>query len=608
MKIARMKTYIFRLSRSVPLLGLAACLSVAASAADHGPERSGSGASAPAPVPVTITWAMTERFGPGYDRNRDGRPDLPNSHEYVNPGRYEVRLAACVDGASVAAEGLSCNWTINGFDPAIELRATGPRPVVRLPQGTFSVSVNVQLADGRAGSARDTIRVKDILIIVLGDSLVSGEGNPEEPACWEGAGTSAGGGVLRGRLDPPTPARWADGGPDGHQPRVTPAGILLPANVLHSVAHRSTRSSLAQVAMRLEAEDPHTSVTFVCLAATGARIDDLFISDRSARCKARGTGPALPAQLDELHAIAGSRPVDILLLSVGLNDARAFELLGELMRKEIRCVNPRRLLAVYPTRRDWTAAASPDIEALVDPTKRSWLDGLEADARRTILLKETGVIFDLAEMAAAGLATARDQLERLARAIAKDKLLAQAEIYLMEYPDPTGAASGATAPTILNELVPGLQVNGRELALARERLLCPLMMMLHDVADSQGWTCVDGIFASFESHGYEATDTWFVKAKESEQLQGPRLTPVGYLCGGFAPGMLHPNRRGHQVIADRLYRRLAAGRTTHPGQEVRNVPEITSGVGEEDAARRRLSGSSAGPTTSNDVGPRSLIQ
>ncbi len=63
--------------------------------------------------------------------------------------------------------------------------------VVRLPQGTYSVTVTVRLADGRTGSARETIRVKDILIIALGDSLATGEGNPEEPASWEGAENSA---------------------------------------------------------------------------------------------------------------------------------------------------------------------------------------------------------------------------------------------------------------------------------------------------------------------------------------------------------------------------------------------------------------------------------
>ncbi len=297
------------LSRVLLILGLVACLSVAASIAGHGPKRSGRGVSAPRTVPVTITWAMAERFGPGYDRNRNGLPDLPNSNEYVNPGGYEVQIVACAKTIGVAAADMSCNWTIDSRDGAIGLRVSGPRPRVRLPQGTYSVTVTVRLADGRTGSARETIRVKDILIVALGDSLATGEGNPEKPAIWEGAGTAP---ALRGRLDPPTPAVWADGGPDGDQPRVTPAGILPPANVLHARAHRSTHSGPAQFAMRLEAEDPHTSVTFVCLAATGARTDDLFRpdqSDHNQRLGPRANAPG-PARRAPCHCgfPVGRRP------------------------------------------------------------------------------------------------------------------------------------------------------------------------------------------------------------------------------------------------------------------------------------------------------------
>ena len=228
MRITRIITYhLNRLNSSRVFfgLGLAACLVAPASAAGH---RSVPSAHTSAkPVPVTITWAMAERFGPGYDRNRDGRPDLENSHEYVNPGRYEVRLDACVDAPAVALSGHVVRLDDRRSRPGDRVRATGPNPVVQLPQGTYTVRVTVQLADGRTGSAQETIRVKDILIIVLGDSLATGEGNPEEPAGWEGAEKSARGWQLRpGRLDPSTPARWADGGPDGDEPRVTPAGIL----------------------------------------------------------------------------------------------------------------------------------------------------------------------------------------------------------------------------------------------------------------------------------------------------------------------------------------------------------------------------------------------
>jgi hypothetical protein len=306
-------------------------------AAQDGPARPDRRTIDPEPVPVAITWSVAERFGPGYDRNRDGRPDLPNSFEYVNPGRYEVRLAACAHATGVAESDVSFAWTVHGRDGTTRLGATGPRPMVQVPEGVYSVTVTVQLRDGRTGSARETIRVKDLLIIALGDSLATGEGNPEGPACWEGAGTPL---ILRGRLDPLRPARWADGGPDGDRDRVLPAGILPPANVLHARAHRSTRSGPAQFAMRLEAADSHTSVSFLCLAATGARTDDFFRVDRSGHNKALGPGPPLPAQFDELHALIGSRSVDVLVLAIGFNDARTIEFLGELIRRRFAASTP----------------------------------------------------------------------------------------------------------------------------------------------------------------------------------------------------------------------------------------------------------------------------
>jgi hypothetical protein len=159
---------------------------------------------------------------------------------------------------------------------------------------------------------------------------------------------------------------------------------------------------------------------------------------------------------------------------------------------EIQCVDPLRLLAVYPTRKDWKRARPADIEALVDPTKRAWFSRQKADNRRTKLDQDSRLIFDIAEKAAGGLAKAREQLELLGGVIATDSLVARSEIYLMEYPDPTGAAAGETVSPVLNNLVPGFQVNCAELALARERLLRPLMTMVSEMAENHGWNCADG--------------------------------------------------------------------------------------------------------------------
>ena len=98
-----------------------------------------------------------------------------------NPDRYEVHLEARIDANNVSVEGSSCHWTIGSPAGTIDLGETGPTAITRLPLGTFSVRVEVELPDGRTAEAHEKICVKDILIVALGDSLATGEGNPEEP-------------------------------------------------------------------------------------------------------------------------------------------------------------------------------------------------------------------------------------------------------------------------------------------------------------------------------------------------------------------------------------------------------------------------------------------
>lgn len=568
-----------RLFRKAGLVfGLASCLSTSACKPKNPTAPPVRIASAPKTVPFTIAWEMTERFGPRFDLNGDGRPDMPNSFEYVNPDLYEVRLAVRPDeGGAGAAAGISCDWSIEGDHQVNEVRTDATSATVRLPQGAYAVTAKVRLPDGRTGSAREVIRVKDLLIVAMGDSLVSGEGSPEAPAEWSNSGSIP---VLRGRLDPPVPARWADGGIDGDSPRTTCLGILPPTNALHAVAHRSTRSGAAQLAMRIEAEDPHTSVTFVCLGASGTRIADLFATDRSGKNQALGPGPDLPPQLDELHAIVGRRPVDLLILSAGLNDARTFQLLDEVMKRNVQCIRPLDLLERYSKRKDGVAATDRDFEALIDPCERSMFVRKDADARRRLRDQDAALIYDLAELTDQGLAEARGQLEPLACAIALDPNLAGASVCVLEYPDPTGNDDGSTAEAILDDLMPGLAVNRRELDLVRERLLRRLNGILHAMADRHGWIFADGIFASFRDHGYSAKDKWFVTAKESEELQGPRLAVLGRLRGEISPGVLHPNTRGHKVIADRLRRCIKEGTSCHPRKvEIVQRPRLLENAG-----------------------------
>jgi hypothetical protein len=135
--------------RILLVFGIVAGLAALVAAAEDGAEPTCRRPATLKPVPVTITWGMAEGFGPGYDRNGDGRPDLPNSSEYVNSGRYEVQLTAGVDAIGLAPADLSCLWTIDGRDGAIPLRATGPHPTVRLSEGAFSAQTQHSCYEGQ---------------------------------------------------------------------------------------------------------------------------------------------------------------------------------------------------------------------------------------------------------------------------------------------------------------------------------------------------------------------------------------------------------------------------------------------------------------------------
>jgi len=125
-------------------------------------------------------------------------------------------------------------------------------------------------------SVTATVRARDLLVVTIGDSVSSGEGNPDGPSV----------------LDP----RW-----------------------LERRCHRSMRSGAAQAALGLEAGSPRSAVTLLPLGCSGATVPVGLIGGYAGIEPSRRRGPLAP-QLDELTALARRRMPDAVLLSVGAND------------------------------------------------------------------------------------------------------------------------------------------------------------------------------------------------------------------------------------------------------------------------------------------------
>ena len=177
------------------------------------------------------------------------------------------------------------------------------------------------------------IMVRDILIAGLGDSIASGEGNPDRAVALSDEGfcfRSYLGGAP-GEFYRPSRAGFKGGRAcDSYESLQT--WQRQSALWFNSACHRSLYSYQTRAALALAARYPHVAVTYLPLACSGATIaDGLFGAQRARECppaKSAGTCQgSVSAQLTELReAMAAaqrrqpSRRLDLILLSIGAND------------------------------------------------------------------------------------------------------------------------------------------------------------------------------------------------------------------------------------------------------------------------------------------------
>ena len=198
----------------------------------------------------------------------------------------------------------------------------------------------------KVGSA--DIAVSDVLVVGLGDSFASGEGNPDIAVRFSRE-RSADYGESDAKLSlAGYPARMGDWKQIGDK-----SFIAQNARWLDQACHRSLYSQQMRAALQLAVEDPHRAVTFVGLACSGAEVTDgLFLrykgnewvpnppllSQISAAAEAQcGKTQSEALDLPEAYHLNGripelknlvlrkcprerARKIDLIFLSIGGND------------------------------------------------------------------------------------------------------------------------------------------------------------------------------------------------------------------------------------------------------------------------------------------------
>jgi hypothetical protein len=402
----------------------------------------------------------------------DGVIDFNYSQAYVNPTSWELDLNAA--GSSGGKLGLRPSRIVDYtfFVDGVKYdNGASPSIAVQVPQlGAHTVTIVVTAADGLKAMSSQQVVMKDYVIVSLGDSAASGQGNPDKPAVYN----------ARGKLM---------SAPVWENQRTEDSG----------------KSGPAQAALALEQSSPHSSVTFLSFAASGATILNGLLGPQDGDNPPTNPNHALlPSQLDQLMQVlypngtapsAHPRTIDALTISIGLNDIGFANILE--------------------------AAADPLAPPIyLNPKLVSQLEsGL---AQLPGLYDEVG-------------AAIRSNLGNLV-----------SNVDLTEYPDPIHNATGgfsAGSGTLFG-------ISAAEFAYAYNNGAVPLQNVMKAAAARNGWTYVGGIAADTRDHGLTAgpgpNGSWF-------------LTPVqSFVIQRDFNGTIHPNAQGQLVLRDHILGALLA--------------------------------------------------
>ncbi|WP_229179960.1 hypothetical protein [Bradyrhizobium ivorense] len=229
--------------------------------------------------------------------------------------------------------GATCAWSFDDGDGPQTSTFDCNEPInLRVRYGRTTVTT-VDVASGAAANQRVSteIAVRDVFIAGLGDSIASGEGNPDRAIALSDEGFCFRSYLGGAQYYRPSRAGFK-GGRACEAPDTLANWQRHSALWLNSACHRSLYSYQTRTALALAVQYPHIAVTYLPLACTGATIADGLLGSQQAReClptkSASSCSGSVNGQIAELRtALAAAkrrqpeRTLDLVLLSIGAND------------------------------------------------------------------------------------------------------------------------------------------------------------------------------------------------------------------------------------------------------------------------------------------------
>jgi len=229
-----------------------------------------------------------------------GRYRNGNDGSYLYPAYYTIRVSAPAAGSAM------CRWRLGGRSPpAAACTAEVPLEVAANEDGNGGRAELYLSIDGAPERAPIPIDIRDELIVAMGDSYISGEGNPDIPVHFD-------------LPEHESSNRFAR---EDWPARLRP-GEYLAARWWDQPCHRSLLSWPVLASFARAARMPQSAVTLVHLGCSGDEVEDGLLHFR---WQLPGGGRETQSQMEMLAALrdrpnSPPRRVDILLLSIGGND------------------------------------------------------------------------------------------------------------------------------------------------------------------------------------------------------------------------------------------------------------------------------------------------